>query len=89
MVINISKEEIMDILNRAWIVMQIKASIAKEKVTDFLKAQKGVSNVVAAILILLIVVILVGVFWDKLSKYVSDLFGKIFGSKVPDSNDLK
>ena len=48
-------------------------------------SQDGVSNVVATIIILLIVVLLIGVFWDRLKTFVGDMMDKIFNTEFTDS----
>ena len=68
----------MNILDRAYLTMQQKANNAKDKIKEFFTSEAGVSNVVATILILLIVVVLVGVFWKQLSGWVGGLMKKIF-----------
>lgn len=56
---------------------------AKERVREgfreFWSAEKGVSNVVATIIILLIVVLLIGVFWDRLQIWLAAMMEQIFG----------
>jgi len=71
----------MNIFDRAYLTMQQKFNNFKEDVKEFMASQSGVSNVVATILILLIVVILVGVFFNKLKEFVNGLFEKIFKHK--------
>lgn len=78
----------MDAISKACIIMQIKATAARDKIREFLQSQKGVSNVVATIIILLIVVILIGVFWERLSAWVTEILDKIFGQKLPDASDM-
>ena len=54
--------------------------MAKDKVKEFLQEQDGVSNVVATIIILLIVVLLIGAFWDRLKEWINAIMDQIFGT---------
>ena len=56
------------------------AAKGRDKTKVFLASQDGVSNVVATIIILLIVVLLIGVFWDRLQEWLSGIMDQIFGS---------
>lgn len=58
---------------------QCRMSRSKEKFKEFWSGEKGVSNIVATIIILLIVVLLIGVFWDRLQVWLSGLMEQIFG----------
>lgn len=58
----------------------IRANMAKDKVKEFLQEQDGVSNVVATIIILLIVVLLIGAFWDRLKEWINAIMDQIFGT---------
>lgn len=51
---------------------------AKENFKEFWSSEKGVSNVVATIIILLIVVLIIGVFWDKLKVWLDGMMAQIF-----------
>ncbi len=78
----------MSYLDRAWIAMHNKAIVAKEGIKNFIRSQSGVSNVVATILILLIVVILIAVFFDRLSEWIGNIMNIIFGKKLPTESDI-
>ena len=65
-------------LDRLYIGAQIRAARWKENVKEFLAGQDGVSNVVATIIILLIVVLIIGVFWKQLSKWLNQMMKTIF-----------
>lgn len=58
----------------------VRANMAKDKVKEFLQEQDGVSNVVATIIILLIVVLLIGAFWDRLKEWINAIMDQIFGT---------
>lgn len=70
----------------------IRAEKAKEKVKDgvreFFTSQDGVSNVVATIIILLIVVIMISAFWDRLSGWIGQMMNDIFANKPPAEGDM-
>jgi Flp pilus assembly pilin Flp len=75
----------MELLDRLYISAQSRLWRAKDKVKEFMDSQDGVSNVVATIIILLIVVLLIGVFWDRLKTFVGDMMDKIFNTEFTDS----
>ncbi len=70
----------MNMLDRLYIRAQLGLLRAKAGVKNFFASQDGVSNVVATIIILLIVVLLIGVFWKQLQTWVKGLMDQIFGS---------
>ena len=70
----------MKMLDKICIGAMIRATIAKDKVKEFLQEQDGVSNVVATIIILLIVVLLIGAFWDRLKEWIGAIMDQIFGT---------
>lgn len=53
----------------------------KRGLREFFTGERGVSNVVATIIILLIVVLIIGVFWDNLQLWLKDMMETIFGYK--------
>ena len=70
----------MKMLDKICIGAMIRAIMAKDKVKVFLQEQDGVSNVVATIIILLIVVLLIGAFWDRLKEWIGAIMDQIFGT---------
>lgn len=46
---------------------------------QFKKDETGVSSIVATVLLILIVVLLVALFWDKISQWFNDTWEKILG----------
>ena len=58
----------MRMLDKICINAMLRANVAKDKLESFLEEQDGVSNVVATLLILVIVVTLVTTFWGRLSE---------------------
>lgn len=70
----------MDMLDNLCICVMLWGMKTRENIRDFFKSQDGVSNVVATIIILLIVVLLIGVFWSRLQEWLSGIMDQIFGS---------
>ena len=70
----------MKMLDKICISAMIRANMAKDKVKEFLQEQDGVSKVVATIIILLIVVLLIGAFWDRLKEWIGAIMDQIFGT---------
>ena len=70
----------MKLLDKTCIRAMIRANMAKDKVKEFLQEQDGFSNVVATIIILLIVVLLIGAFWDRLKEWIGAIMDQIFGT---------
>ena len=56
---------------------------AKQKVIDALKNERGDTNIISIVLILCIVVGLVALFNENVTKLVNDLWEKIFGKTEP------
>ena len=75
-------------LDRLYISAQTRAARLKENVKSFFTEEMGVSNVVATIIILLIVVLIIGVFWDQLSGWLNKMMSTIFSTDINDG-DLK
>ena len=46
---------------------------------QFKKDETGVSSIVATVLLILIVVLLAALFWDKISQWLNDTWEKILG----------
>ena len=63
----------------------VRMTAMKDKAKDFVKSQDGVSNVVATIIILLLVVMLIAVFWENLQEWISGMMDQIFGTTFDDS----
>ncbi|MCM1120917.1 MAG: hypothetical protein NC543_16345 [bacterium] len=75
----------MSALDRLYIGAQIKLMSARDRVKNFLASQDGVSNVVATIIVLLIVVLLIGIFWNRLKEWIGGIMDTIFGTQFDDS----
>ncbi|MCM1376779.1 MAG: hypothetical protein NC245_17020 [Muribaculum sp.] len=71
----------MSALDRLYIGAQIKMMSARDRVKNFLASQDGVSNVVATIVVLLIVVLLIGIFWNRLQEWIGGIMDTIFGTQ--------
>ena len=72
----------MRMLDKICINAMLRATVAKDKLESFLEEQDGVSNVVATLLILVIVVTLVTTFWGRLSEWANGLMDIIFKTKI-------
>ena len=72
----------MRMLDKICINAMLIANVAKYKLESFLEEQDGVSNVVATLLILVIVVTLVTTFWGRLSEWANGLMDIIFKTKI-------
>ena len=72
----------MRMLDKICINAMLRANVAKDKLESFLEEQDGVSNVVATLLILVIVVTLVTTFWGRLSVWANGLMDIIFKTKI-------
>ena len=72
----------MKMLDKICINAMLRANVAKDKLESFLEEQDGVSNVVATLLILVIVVTLVTTFWGRLSEGANGLMDIIFKTKI-------
>ena len=68
----------MSTLDNMIIAGRCRMAKAKENFKEFWSSEKGVSNVVATIIILLIVVLIIGVFWDKLKVWLDGMMAQIF-----------
>ena len=72
----------MKMLDKICINAMLRANVAKDKLESFLEEQDGVSNVVATLLILVIVVTLVTTFWGRLSEWANGLMDIILKTKI-------
>lgn len=75
----------MKMLDSLCIGAMVRMTAMKDKAKDFVKNQDGVSNVVATIIILLLVVMLIAVFWENLQEWISGMMDQIFGTTFDDS----
>ena len=65
--------------NTAYLYMQNRIRSSKERMSDFFKSEAGVGAIVATIILLLIVVVLVGIFFDRLSEWITGVLDDLFG----------
>ena len=72
----------MKLLDKICINAMLRANVAKDKLESFLEEQDGVSNVVATLLILVIVVTLVTTFWGRLQEWTNKLMDIIFKTTI-------
>ena len=72
----------MKMLDKICINAMLRANVAKDKLESFLEEQDGVSNVVATLLILVIVVTVVTTFWGRLQEWTNKLMDIIFKTTI-------
>ena len=72
----------MKMLDKICINAMLRANVAKDKLESFLEEQDGVSNVVATLLILVIVVSLVTTFWGRLQEWTNKLMDIILKTTI-------
>ena len=72
----------MKMLDKICINAMLRANVAKDKLESFLEEQDGVSNVVATLPILVIVVTLVTTFWGRLQEWTNKLMDIIFKTTI-------
>ena len=75
----------MGMLDSLVISAQNKMRRAQEEIKEFMTSERGVSNVVATIIILLIVVLIIGIFWDKLQTWLKGMMDTIFATEITDA----
>lgn len=75
----------MNTLDNMIIAGRCRMAKAKENFKEFWSSEKGVSNVVATIIILLIVVLLIGAFWDRLQTWLNLIMNDIFTTNFDNS----
>lgn len=63
-----------------------KVNLYRDKLYDFWKKQDGVSNVVATIIILSIVVAMIAFFNERLQRWVKEMIDAIFKSDPADNS---
>lgn len=69
------------------IKMQITMNNAKIRFTDFCKKEKGGSEIIAMVLVIAIVLVLAGVFWDRISAFFGELMDGMLGKNPLDEID--
>ena len=52
---------------------------AKTRFADFLKKEKGGSEIIAVVMVIAIVLVLAAVFWEGISKFFGDLWNSVTG----------
>lgn len=59
----------------------------KTRFTNFLKKEKGGSEIIAIVLVIAMVLVLAAVFWDKISAFFSELWEDVVGKNPIDDID--
>ena len=71
-----------NLMTRAWVAMETKAYMLKNRVRNFREEfendERGVGAMVATVIIMLIVVLLAAVFWDSIQEWFDGMMEKIF-----------
>lgn len=70
----------MELLNRLYISAQIRMRNFAE---EFKGDEKGVSSIIATVLLILIVLLLVSVFWKKLQDFFNKLWNNVTSTTLP------
>lgn len=78
----------MELLDNLAVGIQIRMWKTGERIRNFFKEEKGVSNVVATIILVLIVVLIIAIFWKQLQKWLNGMMQTIFGETY-DNNELE
>ena len=69
----------MKMLDKICIGAMIRANMAKDKVKEFYR-NRMVFPCCSNVIILLIVVLLIGAFWDRLKEWINAIMDQIFGT---------
>lgn len=72
----------MNVLDKLYVKAQTKAVIMKDNLKKFMTEERGVSNFVATIFLMLVVVLIIGLFWDALESWFNEIKTKIFVTDV-------
>lgn len=67
----------MNVLDNMAVGAQVYMWKCKEKIKDFFAEEHGVSNVVATVILVLVVVLLIAAFWGSLKTWMAQLWKKI------------
>lgn len=55
------------------------AQSVKARFRNFLRKEKGGSEIIAVVLVIAIVLVLGGIFWEQISAFFSDLWASVVG----------
>lgn len=56
----------------------------KGKAVSFMKKERGGSEIIAIVLVIAVVLVLAGIFWDKISVFFEDLWNSVVGKNPID-----
>lgn len=69
-----------------YMVIKMKLMMSKAKLSfiDFIEKEKGGSEIIALVLVIAIVLVLAGVFWDRISVFFGELMTDMLGKNPLD-----
>jgi len=68
-----------ELITRAYVAAEIRVNALKQNLRNFRNDERGVGAMVATIIIMLIMVLLAAVFWEKISEWFKTMMNNIFG----------
>lgn len=71
----------MKTMDKWFIKAQTKMLKAEECVKEFFTSERGISNIAATVLLLSVVVLVVGLFWEQLEQWLKEMMEDIFSYK--------
>lgn len=74
-------------MNVLGVKMYFAMQNAKARFIDFLKKEKGGSEIIAMVLVIAIVLVLAGVFWNEISEFFGNLMSSMLGKNPVDKID--
>ncbi len=77
-----------DFLFKCYLSIICSIETGKEKIKSLYEDERGISPIIATVLILLFVVLLAVVFWENISEWFEALWDRILGEGDPDNFNL-
>ena len=71
-------------LNELYFKATCAAMNAKQRFINFLRKEKGGSEIIAIVLVIAIVIVLAAIFWDKISEFFTNLWDSVTGKNPVD-----
>lgn len=75
----------MNLITRAYIATNTRINAFKESLKN---DERGVSAIVATIILMLIVILMAAVFYKQISQWFSDMMAKIFGTSGTNAGSM-